>query len=68
MIENNELLEEKIEYDLLRIFEKELHLIDKFVEIAEEIKQLRDFNIYQAFRSIDFLNTNYIDEKGYKNC
>lgn len=61
----NENLEEKIEYGLTRIFERELLLIDKFFEIASEIKMFDNFNVYQAFRMIDYFNTNYIDERGY---
>ncbi len=63
-IPENEYLDNKIEYELGRLFEKELCMIEGFFEIATSIKLTKDFNVYQAFRSIDYLNTNYIDEKG----
>jgi len=60
-IESHEYLSPEIEFSLARVFERELQLIDEFFEIANDIKYL-DFNVYQAFRTIDYLNTNSLDE------
>ena len=60
-VEPNQYLSAEIEFSLARIFERELQLIDEFFEISSEIKQ-SDFNVYQAFRQIDYLNSNNLDE------
>jgi hypothetical protein len=65
-VEPGQFLSAEIEYSLARIFEKELQLIDEFFEIASEIKLL-DFNVYHAFRAIDYLNRNILNEEKYQN-
>lgn len=60
-VDSNEYLSAEIEFALARVFEREIQLIDEFLDIANEIKSL-DFNVYQAFRTIDYLNTNNLDE------
>ena len=60
-VPSGEFLRAEVEHSLARLFEKELQLIDEFFDISSEIKHL-DFNVYQAFRLIDYQNTNYLDE------
>ena len=60
-VDPNQYLSEEIEFSMARIFEKELQLIDEFYEIATDIKKF-DFNVYQAFRQIDYMNSNQLDE------
>ena len=63
-IEPQEYLSAEIEFSLARVLEREIQLIDQLLDAASDFQTL-DFNVYQAFRVIDYLNSNCIDENRY---
>lgn len=63
-IGNNDYLSFEVEYCLAKIYEKELKLIDEFVDYTNEARKCIDFNEKYAFRLIDYLDYEYIEEKG----
>ena len=54
----------EVEYALVRIFEKELNLIDMFSLFSQDLRLSREFSVTYAFRTLDYFKYNFIESKG----
>ena len=66
-IGNHDYLSYEVEYCLAKIYEKELNYIDQFVDYSIEVRKCIDFNEKRAFKLIDYLDYDLIEEKGLEH-
>lgn len=67
MCYEDERLDDEVEYELTKLFEKEIFFNRALEELKQRILASKTFDLREAFNTIDDWNYGYIDRKNLKS-